>query len=278
MLRARASRAGCTPLKARCMQPDSPVDRPASGPCASTSAEAGRGFGWRGTALCGLALLAAGCLVAPYDVAIARWIQRGECPDALEKLACLAEAFAHGFGAGAVMLTIYLLDPGRRRALLRLAVMSLGVGTLTDMVKLLLARQRPYHFDLSGETADTFGQWLPGWSEGAAWQSFPSSHSAVAAGLAIGLARLYPRGKWLFVTYAALAVLQRVVVRAHFASDVCWGAGLGCILAAACLTSTAERCFRRFESRGKSGGDRPAACCYAASERGEPARKASRAA
>lgn len=259
------------------MQLESPVDPSASGPNAVVGGGQRHAFGWRGTALCGLVLIVAGCLVSPFDVSIARWIQDGECPDILEKMACLAEVFAHGFGALAVMLTIYLLDPRRRRELLRLAVMSLGVGTLTDLIKLLLARQRPYHFDLSGGTAATFGRWLPGWSGGAAWQSFPSSHSAVAAGLAIGLARMYPRGKWLFVSYAALAVTQRVVVRAHFASDVCWGAGLGCILAATCLTQTVQNWFQRFESQG-SGGHNSSARCHATSDECDRKPVASRAA
>lgn len=236
------------------MQSNPPVHRTASGVGGMPSGEVGGASGWKRPAIVGVMLLVAGCLVAPYDVGIARWMQDGNCPDVLEKLACLAEVFAHGFGALAVMLTVYLLDPGHRRALLRLAVMSLGVGTLTDMLKLLLARHRPYHFDFSGSTAATFGQWLPGWSAGAGWQSFPSSHSAVAAGLALGLGWLYPRGKWLFVAYAALAVAQRVVVRAHFASDVCWGSGVGCILAAGCLSGPVDRWLRRWESGSSAGG------------------------
>ena len=205
---------------------------------------------WRRPVLVGALMLLAGCAVAPFDVPVARWIGEGECPDVLEKLACLAEVFAHGFGAAALLLTVYLLDPGRRRFLVRLAVMSLGVGACTDFLKLFLARHRPYQFfrfEINGGTAATFGEWLPGWSAGAGWQSFPSSHSAVAAGLAIGLAWLYPRGKWLFVVFAAFAMFQRVVVRAHFPSDVFWGGGLGSILAGICLNAACSRWFARFE-------------------------------
>jgi membrane-associated phospholipid phosphatase len=69
---------------------------------------------------------------------------------------------------------------------------------------------------------------------GYAVQSFPSSHAATAAGLAVALAALYPRGRWLYLTFAMLAGLQRIEAQAHFASDVLAGAALGCIVAAAC--------------------------------------------
>jgi hypothetical protein len=207
---------------------------------------------WRRPVSVGALLVLAGCVAAPFDVQVARWIGDGECPDVLEKLACLAEVFAHGFGAAAVMLIVYLLDPRRRRFLVRLGVMSLGVGVVTDFLKLFLARHRPYHFKFDGGTAATFGDWLPGWSAGAGWQSFPSSHSAVAAGLAIGLGWLYPRGKWLFAVFAALALFQRVVVKAHFLSDVLWGGGAGCLLAGVCLSATCSRWFHRFEA-GSAG-------------------------
>jgi membrane-associated phospholipid phosphatase len=53
--------------------------------------------------------------------------------------------------------------------------------------------------------------------------------------LAIVLAAFYPRGRWLFPACAALAGLQRVLSEAHFASDVLWGAALGCIFAPLCV-------------------------------------------
>ncbi len=197
----------------------------------------------------GLLLIVAGCFALPYDLSVATWFLTGAAPDVLTKMCCLAEAFAHGFGAAAVLLAIYLLDLPRRRALWRLAAMSLGVGVMADLVKLLLSRHRPYHFDFLGGPEATFVDWLPGWSGGAALQSFPSSHSAVAAGLTVGLGWLYPRGKWLFICLAALALGQRMVVGAHFLSDVLWGAGLGALLAGACLCNTPlGRWFDRRES------------------------------
>ena len=63
-------------------------------------------------------------------------------------------------------------------------------------------------------------------------QSFPSAHTATAAGLAMGLAWLFPRGRWMFSALAALVACQRVVVGAHFPSDTMVGAAVGCVVAA----------------------------------------------
>ena len=65
--------------------------------------------------------------------------------------------------------------------------------------------------------------------------SFPSGHSAVAAGLAAALTWRYPHGAPLFAMLAAAAALQRVVTSAHYPSDVACGAAMGLIGAACCL-------------------------------------------
>jgi membrane-associated phospholipid phosphatase len=44
--------------------------------------------------------------------------------------------------------------------------------------------------------------------------------------LALGLSALYPRGRLLFLTTAALVAAERVVFCAHYVSDVLAGAGL----------------------------------------------------
>jgi membrane-associated phospholipid phosphatase len=51
--------------------------------------------------------------------------------------------------------------------------------------------------------------------------------------LAATLANHYPRGRWWFATLAALAMLQRIDVGAHFPSDTLLGAALGTAIAIA---------------------------------------------
>jgi membrane-associated phospholipid phosphatase len=86
----------------------------------------------------------------------------------------------------------------------------------------------------------TFIACLPQWNRdslgrgyGYALQSLPSAHAATAVGLALALAALYPRGRWLFASFAVLAGLQRIEAQAHFASDVLAGAAVGCMVGAA---------------------------------------------
>src|SRR5262249_46863659 len=132
-----------------------------------------------------------------------------------------------------------VLDPRWWRIAMTLALSAFGGGLAADGIKLLVARQRPLPTDLSASELHTFVGWLPLWQReslgqpyGHALQSFPSAHAATAAGLAVGLAVLYPRGRWLFVAFALLAGLQRIESRAHFTSDVLAGAALGCVVAA----------------------------------------------
>jgi membrane-associated phospholipid phosphatase len=147
-----------------------------------------------------------------------------------------------GFGAsvGLIILTAAILDGRCWRVGLRLAASSLGAGLVADGIKLLVARQRPGFVPLDSAGAlDTFSTWLPllhreslPSAYGYAWQSFPSAHCATAAGLAVGLALLYPRGRWLFALFAALACWQRIDAQAHFLSDCLAGAAVGCFIAA----------------------------------------------
>ncbi len=70
---------------------------------------------------------------------------------------------------------------------------------------------------------------------GSASQSFTSAHTATAVGLALGLGWLFPRGRWLFVGFAVLVAMQRIVGPYHFVSDTLWGAAIGCLVAFALL-------------------------------------------
>ena len=57
--------------------------------------------------------------------------------------------------------------------------------------------------------------------------------------LAYSLGRLYPRGRLWFYVLAGLCAMNRIDGGAHFASDVCWGAALGYLMAV--LLPTADR-------------------------------------
>ena len=145
------------------------------------------------------------------------------------------EPFGHGVGVLLVLIAVHQLDPRRRYAIPRLLAMSLGAGLAANVVKLVIARARPFNFNFEGGVADTFGEWFPVLSGGTTNQSFPSAHTATAVGLAVGLIWIYPRGRWLFVTLAMMVACQRVESGYHYLSDTVIGAGIGLFVAMACL-------------------------------------------
>jgi membrane-associated phospholipid phosphatase len=182
-------------------------------------------------------LAALGVAALALDVPLAAWIRAGNCPGFLRKICSLSEVFGHGLGVVLIVVVIAVLDPWHRYAIPRILAASLGAGLCADVVKLLVARVRPSHcdFSLADRGIATFDGWFPLAGNYSWQQSFPSSHMATAAGLAIVLASFYPRGRWLFPALAGLAGCQRVFAESHFASDVFWGAAVGCIFAPLCV-------------------------------------------
>lgn len=184
-----------------------------------------------------LALLAT--LALALDLPVARYFRDNTLPGELRHFVRLAEVFGWGGSVAVIIAIAATLDLRGWRIVPRLAVASLGAGLAADGVKLLIVRLRPAAADLSTNAAQTFTAWGPlvspaaiDASYGHSQQSFPSAHAATAAGLAIGLAALYPRGRWIFLALAILAGLQRLEAQAHFASDVLAGAALACLIGA----------------------------------------------
>jgi len=172
----------------------------------------------------------------------------GGLPKWLLKVCALSEIFAHGWGVVLIAAAIFTLDRGARVRVPRVLTAAFGAGFLANVVKLLVARTRPHHFDFVGGVFDTLGPLLPLGRGGSGVQGFPSSHAATVAGLALVLTWLYPHGRRLFVILAVLACLQRLAVGAHFLSDVLLGASLGIVFAAECVGSgVIARRFDRWE-------------------------------
>lgn len=190
------------------------------------------------------------------------WIQPERIqalPGDLRKCIDLSEVFAHGFGVLLVVGILAALVPASRRALPRVLACAFYPALVVQLLKVQFGRSRPIryfdefsvaHFPPAGET------WL-GWRPWGQWnleyalQSFPSGHSATAWGLAIGLAWLYPRGRWLFYGVAVLASMQRIIAYSHWPSDVLVGAAIAFCLAGS-LTENwgAGYLLGRWERRG----------------------------
>jgi membrane-associated phospholipid phosphatase len=200
--------------------------------------------------MCAAVLASVGVAAVAFDAPVSAWVQRGYCPNFVEKLCGMSEIFGHGLGVVLLIITLAVLDPWHRFAIPRILAASLGSGLLANVFKLLVGRTRPLHFDLNSHGLDAFSGWIPLWTRGSWEQSFPSSHTAVSAGLAIVLAYYYPRGRWLFPVFAGLAAFERIVTLYHFTSDVFWGAAVGCIFAPLCVYGSGlSRAFDRLEAR-----------------------------
>jgi membrane-associated phospholipid phosphatase len=105
------------------------------------------------------------------------------------------------------------------------ATFVLGVnavaGLLSLVLKAVFGRARPRFFDLVGPFHfDTF-------VFNASYASFPSGHSITAFGTAMALSYFLPRWRWPLLGLALTIGVSRVIVGAHYPSDVVAGAAIG---------------------------------------------------
>lgn len=132
--------------------------------------------------------------------------------------------FGQGWVLGAIGLAVALIGHrlGRRK-LLRAGLVAvpalIASGLLARVVKILVSRPRP------GVVDQDPAHWGP--SLAAAYNSFPSGHATAAFTLAAVLAAASPSWRPALYGLAALIALSRVVVDAHFVSDVVAGGLLG---------------------------------------------------
>lgn len=197
-------------------------------------------------AACGIA----GGLAFSVDLPVARLCRGGFLPGDLRRLFDFPEVAAHGLGVACLIVGVAALDPTlwRKAAgpwwvpsapLVRFLGATYAGGVIVNMLKATIIRVRPRAIDLASVDSafDTFGQ-AAAQAAGAAGSdlmSFPSGHSAVAAGFAAALASRYPHAAWFFTAVGLGAMLQRLVSSAHYPSDVFCGAAIGFLGAALCL-------------------------------------------
>ena len=133
-----------------------------------------------------------------------------------------------------ICVFIWFYDPaGWKAAALTLGGV-LGAGAVSELVKAIAGRIRPIGIlpngDLNGslQAGHVYNVWQ--WGRGFFTQtdlSFPSGHAMVAFALAAALTYLSPKGRRLFLVVAWLVAFSRVVMQAHFYSDVLAGGAIG---------------------------------------------------
>ncbi|CAK0739523.1 membrane hypothetical protein [uncultured Gammaproteobacteria bacterium] len=92
-------------------------------------------------------------------------------------------------------------------------------GLLGDLLK-LLGRSRPKLL----EQQQIYGFFPPGFQ--ADYQSFPSGHAIHAVALAVAVALVAPRWRWPLLIAGGAVAASRVIVNAHYLSDVLAGMAL----------------------------------------------------
>jgi len=162
-------------------------------------------------------------LVGPFGLALPYLIVSGLTYAALRYGAHLPQ-----FQANAARVR----DAARVPALLFASIALSGI--LVDLLKVIVGRPRPKLLFASG--AYEFS-WI---GLGADHWSFPSGHAATAAALATTLWCLWPRPLLLYAIAIALVAASRVVMGAHYLSDVIMGAVIGIVVARALAAAYAK--------------------------------------
>jgi len=125
-------------------------------------------------------------------------------------------ARGRGLGAGFDRACLFLAE----RAGFLIAVLAVS-GLASQALKHLFGRARPslmnmvgpFHFDMMAFKST--------------YASMPSGHSVSVFAMAVALGWMAPRLRWPLLGLALLVAISRVVISAHYPSDIIAGAGLG---------------------------------------------------
>jgi undecaprenyl-diphosphatase len=94
-------------------------------------------------------------------------------------------------------------------------------GVAVNILKRIIGRARPY----VGGSLDPWHLSPLSWP--ATYASFPSGHATTAAAAAVAVATLWPRSRTVMLVYTVVILASRVVLTAHYLTDVLAGAAVG---------------------------------------------------
>jgi len=177
-------------------------------------------------------------LFFPFDGPISRTLKNISIGGDLEREILTIQQFGGISSLVLVGLLVWLLDRGRWRRLHDLTLAALSTWGVVAVLKILIGRPRP-RFDQPFTFLGPFRQIMvdPQMEMRHSWEvwgniasklwSMPSSHTSAAAALAAFLMVNYPQLKWLMFGWVAFVGVARVLVGAHYPTDVIVGASIG---------------------------------------------------
>ena len=112
------------------------------------------------------------------------------------------------------------------------------VGIATQILKHIIGRPRPNHADFERGFDFNF------FSTDASFHSFPSGHSSTIFAVTLIMILLVPRLKLFFLFFGFVIALSRVVVGAHFTTDIIAG-GLLALISYKIVVSIFEHRFTK---------------------------------
>lgn len=197
--------------------------------------------------------IAVGLCMIPLDGAVRQWAYSHRIGGDVKRELEFLQQFGAISSVVILMLVVILLDSRPRdwkwsRIFDWVAAASIA-GAIGHLLKIFIGRPRPL-FDDPMHVLGPFGKYPVELKNGSralihAWDyssgvasdlwSMPSSHALAAASLAVSLTLLYPKLRWLCVGLVIIVCIARVVLGAHYPSDVLVGAGLGWWLASAAM-------------------------------------------
>lgn len=202
-----------------------------------------------------LVLIALGLSVIPLDGPIRQFVYSFKVGGDVKRELELLQQFGDLATTVLAMIVVILLDPGSKleksRRLFDWALAFGLVSGVAHLLKVFIGRPRPvfndpayvtgpigrYPVQLKDGSVGLIRSWDYGSGATSDLWSMPSSHAAAAACMGTVLAIFYPKLRWLCVALVAITCLARVLLRAHYPSDVLIGCGIGWWVASLAMTA-----------------------------------------
>jgi membrane-associated phospholipid phosphatase len=202
-------------------------------------------------------------LLLPYDAVITRLATSVRLGGDIRRELEAAQQYGQFFSSVLVATVIWLQDPSRRRRLADWAAAFVLTALAATALKMLVGRPRPLLEDPAVFLGPLRPYDLPEVGLRHAWEvwgdissklwSMPSSHTAQMAVMALFLATVYPRLRYLGFAVLAVVGVARVATGAHYLTDVIAGGAIGLAI---CHTVMSRRWGQRLLNLWPGGRSR----------------------